>query len=164
MKVPLNLVKFFFLNNPLTSHCWCFVFCFFWRFNFSQYLLGKRGINCLTLVTMVEVLSPLDIGWRECVTFLLRAIVWLQNKRDVALERSRPLSHRREEQHEFRVGRLKHERVKVPRGDEVNVPRNLQDGLKKGITNGVRDAVWYVICDMWYDVKFLLTISPRITH
>lgn len=48
-----------------------------------------------------------------------RSIVWLQNKRDVALERSRPPSHRREDQHEFRVGRLKHERVKVPRGDEV---------------------------------------------
>ena len=45
--------------------------------------------------------------------------MWLQNKRDVALERSRPPSHRREDQHEFRVGRLKHERVKVPRGDEV---------------------------------------------
>ena len=47
--------------------------------------------------------------------------MWLQNKRDVALERSRPPSHRREDQHEFRVGRLKHERVKVPRGDEVSV-------------------------------------------
>lgn len=54
---------------------------------------------------------------------LSRAIVWLQNKRDVALERSRPPSHRREDQHEFRVGRLKHERVKVPRGDEVSTDR-----------------------------------------
>ena len=59
----------------------------------------------------------------DMVFCLSRAIVWLQNKRDVALERSRPPSHRREDQHEFRVGRLKHERVKVPRGDEVSTDR-----------------------------------------
>ena len=59
----------------------------------------------------------------DVVCCLPRAIVWLQNKRDVAIERSRPPSHRREDQHEFRVGRLKHERVKVPRGDEVSTDR-----------------------------------------
>jgi E3 ubiquitin-protein ligase HECTD1 len=48
-----------------------------------------------------------------------RAIVWLQNKRDATLERLRGPSPRREDTHEFRVGRLKHERVCVPRDDTL---------------------------------------------
>nr|CAD7263991.1 unnamed protein product [Timema shepardi] len=49
------------------------------------------------------------------------SIVWLQTQRDVTLERQRApgLSPRREDPHEFRVGRLKHERVKVPRGENL---------------------------------------------
>lgn len=47
--------------------------------------------------------------------------MWLQTQRDVTLERQRApgLSPRREDPHEFRVGRLKHERVKVPRGEQL---------------------------------------------
>jgi len=48
-----------------------------------------------------------------------RSIVWLQNKRDATLERLRGPSPRREDAHEFRVGRLKHERVCVPRDDSL---------------------------------------------
>lgn len=48
-----------------------------------------------------------------------RSIVWLQNKRDAAMERLRGPSPRREDAHEFRVGRLKHERVCVPRDDSL---------------------------------------------
>ncbi|XP_037958310.1 E3 ubiquitin-protein ligase Ufd4 isoform X2 [Teleopsis dalmanni] len=50
-----------------------------------------------------------------------RSIVCLQSQRDVTIERTRMpgLSPRREEHHEFRVGRLKHERVKVPRTDKL---------------------------------------------
>lgn len=46
-----------------------------------------------------------------------RSIVCLQSQKDVTLERQRApgLSPRHSDQHEFRVGRLKHERVKVPR-------------------------------------------------
>ena len=44
--------------------------------------------------------------------------VWLQNQRDQNMERARG-SLRREDIHEFRVGRIKHERVKVPRGDQL---------------------------------------------
>lgn len=52
--------------------------------------------------------------------FLLpRAIVWLQNKRDASIDRNRGPSPRREDAHEYRVGRLKHERVKVPRGNQL---------------------------------------------
>lgn len=51
---------------------------------------------------------------------LCRAIVWLQNRREATVERSRTASAvRRDDPGEFRVGRLKHERVKVPRGDSL---------------------------------------------
>lgn len=55
------------------------------------------------------------------INFDYRSIVWLQTQRDVTLERQRApgLSPRRDDPHEFRVGRLKHERVKVPRGDQL---------------------------------------------
>lgn len=54
-------------------------------------------------------------------TFILhRAIVWLQNRREATVERSRTASAvRRDDPGEFRVGRLKHERVKVPRGESL---------------------------------------------
>ena len=48
-----------------------------------------------------------------------RAIVWLQNKRDAHLERHRGPTPRREDGGEYRVGRLKHERVKIPRGERL---------------------------------------------
>ena len=44
--------------------------------------------------------------------------MWLQNKREANLERTRGPSPRREDTHEYRVGRLKHERVTIPRGEE----------------------------------------------
>lgn len=58
----------------------------------------------------------------SCTAFgASRSIVWLQTQRDVTLERQRTpgLSPRRDDPHEFRVGRLKHERVKVPRGSQL---------------------------------------------
>lgn len=58
----------------------------------------------------------------NCTAFgASRSIVWLQSQRDVNLERQRApgLSPRHADQHEFRVGRLKHERVKVPRGENL---------------------------------------------
>lgn len=56
----------------------------------------------------------------NCTAFgASRSIVWLQSQRDSTIERQRMLglSPRRDEQHEFHVGRLKHERIKVPRSD-----------------------------------------------
>lgn len=58
----------------------------------------------------------------NCTAFgASRSIVWLQSQRDVAVERQRVLglSPRRDEAHEFHVGRLKHERVKVPRNENL---------------------------------------------
>uniref|UniRef100_T1J5Y0 E3 ubiquitin-protein ligase n=1 Tax=Strigamia maritima TaxID=126957 RepID=T1J5Y0_STRMM len=48
-----------------------------------------------------------------------RSIVWLQNQRDATVERTRGPSPRRDDPHEYRVGRLKHDRVKVPRGSKL---------------------------------------------
>lgn len=58
----------------------------------------------------------------NCTAFgASRSIVWLQSQRDVTMERQRMpgLSPRRDDQHEFRVGRLKHERVKVQRNENL---------------------------------------------
>ncbi|KAK7477746.1 hypothetical protein BaRGS_00031034 [Batillaria attramentaria] len=56
----------------------------------------------------------------SCTAFgTSRSIVWLQNKRDANLERNRGPMPRREDTHEFRVGRLKHERVTVPRSGDL---------------------------------------------
>lgn len=58
----------------------------------------------------------------NCTAFgASRSIVWLQAQRDVTLERQRTpgLSPRRDDPHEFRVGRLKHDRIKVPRGETL---------------------------------------------
>ena len=46
---------------------------------------------------------------------------------DAALERTRGHPTRRLETHEFRIGRLKHERVTVPRGEQVTNINNLDD-------------------------------------
>ena len=51
-----------------------------------------------------------------------RSIVWLQGQRDSAVERQRntgAVPRRDDPSHEFRVGRLKHERVRVPRGERL---------------------------------------------
>ncbi|XP_075151574.1 ubiquitin fusion-degradation 4-like isoform X2 [Haematobia irritans] len=58
----------------------------------------------------------------NCTAFgASRSIVCLQSQRDATIERQRMpgLSPRRDDQHEFRVGRLKHERVKVPRDENL---------------------------------------------
>ena len=53
-----------------------------------------------------------------CCVYSIRAIVWLQNKRDAAIDRTRGPT-RRDDAHDYRVGRLKHERVVVPRDESL---------------------------------------------
>lgn len=58
----------------------------------------------------------------NCTAFgASRSIVCLQSQRDITTERQRVpiMSPRRDDQHDFRVGRLKHERVKVPRNQDL---------------------------------------------
>ena len=61
-----------------------------------------------------------------------RSIVWLQNKRDTLLSTLRgPLSQRvMRDDHEFRIGRLKHERIKIPREPTSNLLKSAMNTLK----------------------------------
>jgi len=76
---------------------------------------------CHELTSSCPMVFPFEtrLLYFQCTAFgASRSIVWLQNQRDQNLERARG-SLRRDEVHEFRVGRIKHERVKVPRGDQL---------------------------------------------
>uniref|UniRef100_A0A3Q1G5K5 E3 ubiquitin-protein ligase n=1 Tax=Acanthochromis polyacanthus TaxID=80966 RepID=A0A3Q1G5K5_9TELE len=78
---------------------------------------------CEQLTSKCPFLIPFETRqlYFTCTAFgASRAIVWLQNRREATMERSRPSTTvRRDDPGEFRVGRLKHERVKVPRGDAM---------------------------------------------
>ncbi|XP_071078576.1 E3 ubiquitin-protein ligase HECTD1-like isoform X2 [Haliotis cracherodii] len=77
---------------------------------------------CEHLTRWCPMLFPFETRqlYFTCTAFgTSRAIVWLQNKRDASIERNRGPLPRRDDGHEFRVGRLKHERIKVPRGVQL---------------------------------------------
>nr|XP_029531673.1 E3 ubiquitin-protein ligase HECTD1-like isoform X5 [Oncorhynchus nerka] len=78
---------------------------------------------CEQLTSKCPFLIPFETRqlYFTCTAFgASRAVVWLQNRREATVERSRPSTTvRRDDPGEFRVGRLKHERVKVPRGDQM---------------------------------------------
>ena len=48
-----------------------------------------------------------------------RSIVWLQQQKELEQRGRNGPGLRAPEQHEFRIGRIKHERVKVPRGEQI---------------------------------------------
>lgn len=53
-------------------------------------------------------------------SFFGRSVIWLQRRRDEIMERLRGAAHqRKEDQHELQIGRLKQDRVRIPRGEEV---------------------------------------------
>lgn len=73
---------------------------------------------CECLMYRYPMLFPFEIRsmyFQSTAFGTSRSIVWLQNQRDLVLERQHGPSPRREDPHEFRLGRLLHERVKVPR-------------------------------------------------
>merc|ERR1719334_371150 len=84
---------------------------------------------CQDLTFSCPMLFPFDTRLLHfhCTAFgASRSIVWLQNQRDQNAERTRGgglmgsrLGLGRDDFHEFRVGRIKHERVKVPRGEAL---------------------------------------------
>ncbi|XP_014350280.1 E3 ubiquitin-protein ligase HECTD1 isoform X8 [Latimeria chalumnae] len=82
---------------------------------------------CEQLTSKCPFLIPFETRqlYFTCTAFgasssLYRAIVWLQNRREATMERTRTTTTvRRDDPGEFRVGRLKHERVKVPRGETL---------------------------------------------
>ncbi|XP_075923722.1 E3 ubiquitin-protein ligase HECTD1 isoform X2 [Petromyzon marinus] len=78
---------------------------------------------CEQLTSKCPFLIPFETRqlFFTCTAFgVSRAVVWIQNKRESAVDRARVSSSaRRDDPNEFRVGRLKHERVKVPRGESL---------------------------------------------
>lgn len=79
----------------------------------------QHGVACIRLHRIKRIKTEPVSDYGVCV-FVQRAIVWLQNRREATMERTRPSTTvRRDEPGEFRVGRLKHERVKVPRGESM---------------------------------------------
>lgn len=84
---------------------------------------GSLPAWCEQLTRRCPFLFPFETRqlYLNCTAFgASRSIVWLQTQRDVTMERQRGpgaagAAARRDDPHEFRVGRLKHERVKVPR-------------------------------------------------
>ena len=56
--------------------------------------------------------------------FSCRSIVWIQAQRDKQLEQMKGSTPRKDETHEYRVGRLKQEKVSIPRGDNVRIKNN----------------------------------------
>ncbi|XP_006006427.1 E3 ubiquitin-protein ligase HECTD1 isoform X5 [Latimeria chalumnae] len=78
---------------------------------------------CEQLTSKCPFLIPFETRqlYFTCTAFgASRAIVWLQNRREATMERTRTTTTvRRDDPGEFRVGRLKHERVKVPRGETL---------------------------------------------
>lgn len=51
--------------------------------------------------------------------FPFRSVIWMQKRREDVMERLRGTSQRREDQHEMQIGRLKQDRVRVPRDEDV---------------------------------------------
>merc|ERR1719318_750849 len=109
---------------------------------YSQEFLSKKITN--KLVTQIQdplVLSSASLPtWAEELTYTSpflfpfetrqlffhctafgssRSIVWLQQQRELEQRGRNGPGLRAPEQHEFRIGRIKHERVKVPRGEQI---------------------------------------------
>ncbi|XP_057377283.1 E3 ubiquitin-protein ligase Ufd4-like [Daphnia carinata] len=85
---------------------------------------GALPAWCEQLLTVCPMLVPFETRqmYFQATAFgTSRSIVWLQSQRDSAVERQRNTGAvpRRDDPHEFRVGRLKHERVRVPRGERL---------------------------------------------
>ncbi|MCL4123038.1 UNVERIFIED_CONTAM: hypothetical protein GTU68_018939 [Idotea baltica] len=81
---------------------------------------GALPAWCEDLTYATPMLFPFETRhlYFNCTAFgPERSLVWLQTQRDSNAERRGGL--RREDPHEYRVGRLKHERVTVPRGADL---------------------------------------------
>ncbi|KPP80084.1 E3 ubiquitin-protein ligase HECTD1-like [Scleropages formosus] len=90
---------------------------------FTSKKITTKILQQIELTSKCPFLIPFETRqlYFTCTAFgASRAIVWLQNRREATMERSRPSTTvRRDDPGEFRVGRLKHERVKVPRGENM---------------------------------------------
>jgi E3 ubiquitin-protein ligase HECTD1 len=100
-------------------------------------VLASRSLPewCRSLLHSYKFLFPFETRQLYFTTTAFgvsRSIVWLQNKRDTLLSTLRgPLSQRvMRDDHEFRIGRLKHERIKIPREPTSNLLKSAMNTLK----------------------------------
>lgn len=100
-------------------------------------VLASRSLPewCKNLLHSYKFLFPFEtrqLYFQTTAFGVSRSIVWLQNKRDTLLTNLRgPVSNRvMRDDHEFRIGRLKHERIKIPRDPPEMLLRAAINALK----------------------------------
>jgi len=100
-------------------------------------VLASRSLPewCKNLLYSYKFLFPFEsrqLYFTTTAFGVSRSIVWLQNKRDTLLNNLRgPASQRVvRDDHEFRIGRLKHERIKIPRDPPSSLLRSAINALK----------------------------------
>lgn len=103
-------------------------------------VLASRSLPywCKHLLNSYKFLFPFETRQLYFTTTAFgvsRSIVWLQNKRDTLLSNLRGPSSQRvasgvRDDHEYRIGRLKHERVKIPREPSESLMRAAINALK----------------------------------
>jgi E3 ubiquitin-protein ligase HECTD1 len=100
-------------------------------------VLASRSLPewCRHLLNSYKFLFPFETRQLYFTTTAFgvsRSIVWLQNKRDALLSNLRgPISQRVvRDDHEFRIGRLKHERIKIPREPTSLLLESAMNALK----------------------------------
>ena len=100
-------------------------------------VLASRSLPewCKNLLHSYKFLFPFEtrqLYFQTTAFGVSRSIVWLQNKRDTLLTNLRgPVSNRvMRDDHEFRIGRLKHERIKIPRDPPQMLLRAAINALK----------------------------------
>lgn len=100
-------------------------------------VLASRSLPewCKNLLHSYKFLFPFEtrqLYFQTTAFGVSRSIVWLQNKRDTLLNNLRgPVSNRvLRDDHEYRIGRLKHERIKIPRDPSAALLRAAMNALK----------------------------------
>jgi E3 ubiquitin-protein ligase HECTD1 len=100
-------------------------------------VLASRSLPawCQHLLHFYEFIFPFETRQLYFTTTAFgvsRSIVWLQNKRDTLINNLRgPQSARlMRDDHEFRIGRLKHERIKIPREPADDLLKSAMNALR----------------------------------
>lgn len=100
-------------------------------------VLASRSLPdwCKNLLHSYKFLFPFEtrqLYFQTTAFGVSRSIVWLQNKRETLLNQLRgPVTNRvMRDDHEFRIGRLKHERIKIPRDPAATLLRAAINALK----------------------------------
>lgn len=94
----------------------------------------------------------------------LRSVIWMQKRREDVMERLRGTSQRREDQHEMQIGRLKQDRVQIPRDEDVckcMCREKLQYSFYSYLTDSLLGPSC-TKCSCWEEINFggMCTLLP----